>query len=202
MLEKVVSRKVVIALSVIVVVLVSSLIGVIMHFTSIIQSKDDKISNLCTQITTLNANISELENKIAQQNKEIIRLEKIENLTNQILYLHKPYNYEGEWLGTWRLVTEFSGSIALEKSPTFQIQSVYNLWRINYSHIGEKEAEVILGIVQQAGSQEWTISSVFITGPSEKFTLYFFVYSLNTYYITMSDYKGIYRWDITIEELT
>jgi len=84
MLEKVVSRKVVIALSVIVVVLVSSLIGVIMHFTSIIQSKDDKISNLCTQITTLNANISELENKIAQQNKEIIRLEKIENLTNQI----------------------------------------------------------------------------------------------------------------------
>jgi outer membrane murein-binding lipoprotein Lpp len=205
MLEKVVSRKVVIALSVIVVVLVSSLIGVIMHFTSIIQSKDDKISNLCTQITTLNANISELENKIAQQNKEIIRLEKIENLTNQILYLHKPYNYEGEWLGTWRLVTEFSGSSALEKSPTFQIKSVYNLWRINYSHIGEKEAGVTLEVVQQAGTEEWVIGSFSITGPSENHTIYFFdynVFSRNTYYITMSDYKGIYRWDITIEELT
>jgi len=203
--KKVVSRNVSIALSLIVVVLLSSLIGVIMHFTSIIQGKNDRISNLYNQITALNASIIELDNKIAQQNEEIIRLEKIENLTDQIFYSCKPYNYKGEWLGTWRLVTEFSGSSVQEKTPPFQIQSAYHLWRLNYSHVSEEKAGVTLEVIQQAGAQEWTIGLFFITGPSENYTIYFpdyNVFSQNTYYLKMPNYKGIYWWSITIEELS
>lgn len=202
MSQKKTINSVAIIVGVLCVVLLIAMMVIYVNYNSMLQNKDSEIADLQNQIANLQ---SQLNQKDSDLNSQITRLERFQNLTQEIFYLNPlPFDpYSSEWLGKWNLVTTFGGSSQQENSPTFQISSPYHLWRINYSQTGGNEANYQFRIVQVIGSEEIALGSISVTGP-DSFTKYLFDYNMyakNTYYIKTESYTGVQSWTFTIEQL-
>ena len=194
---------IVIFVSVLCVMLVISMVALFSSLNSQIQDKDSQIANLNSQITDLNSQINQINSTGSDQQATIDKLQKVQNLTDQI-FLPKPYDsYLGEWAGTWSTVSTFSGSSSQEETSTFQISSPYHLWRIKISLTGSGEmTNLQFRVIQVVGSEEIIAKIFSVTGPNEKETVYLFAetISTNTYYIGFDNFEGT-SWSLTIEQL-
>jgi hypothetical protein len=199
--KRVVGRTVAIALGIICIILAVGLVGTIVGYTSIINGKDNTIATKDNIIATKNSEISDLNNSIATLNNTIHRLEKIENVTNQIFYLRNVIDCDGNWLGSWNLVATFNQyNVSEGKTPNFQIYNRFHLWRLNYSvhqdlwlRVIQANGSLVLAFYQFTYSTEADIGSVYFFADS--------VYSPISYFIEFPTGSFAGNWTITVEQL-
>ena len=94
--EKMVSRKVAIALGIISVVLVASLIGTVVYYNSIISQKDNTISSLQNQANSLNNQVNSLNNIINLNQYTVwVNEQTVSQPAGSYTYWVYPANYAG-----------------------------------------------------------------------------------------------------------
>jgi predicted PurR-regulated permease PerM len=138
--KKVVSRNVVIALGIIVIILLVGLVGAIAYYTSIISGKDSTIADKDNTISSLNSQISSL-------NSEKSNLTDIVNLANSTVWVnHQTFSQPASSYSHWTFGATYAGyiSISATDSPTgapiifihfnVYVQVIYSAYGVNYNN--------------------------------------------------------------------
>jgi predicted PurR-regulated permease PerM len=130
--EKMVSRKVAIALGIIIVVLVASLIGTVGYYNSIIGQKDNTISSLQGQVNNLNYQVNFLNNQVNRLIYQVNNLTNIVNLNQYTVWVNNQTVYQSAGFYTsWRFPANYAGYVFVSVQSSTENTYVSVFW---YSH--------------------------------------------------------------------
>ena len=127
--SKVISRNVVLTLSIIIIILVALLSLSYYNFTSLINTKDAQISSLTSEVASLTNEKNNLQNQLNSLNNEKTKLqEEINNLTNEKKALEdKITSLQNQITALQGEINELKAIINLQKNTILEKDKTVNL---------------------------------------------------------------------------